>query len=72
MTQRIFTAGTTTPQAQGFRTLAKALASLLRPWRGPRPLYPDELSEHWRRDLGLPERDSRDASLGSRARLERW
>lgn len=72
MTQRIFTAGTTVPQAQGFRTLARALASLLCPWRGPRPLYPDELSEHWRRDLGLPERDDRDSGLGAWRRPERW
>jgi hypothetical protein len=74
MTQSSFTAGKSPAlQDQGGWTLAKALAPLLRPWREPRPLYPEELSDHWRRDLGLPEHDGRDAELGLAAwtRLER-
>ena len=74
MTQRTLVAGTTVPQGHGSWTLAKALAPLLRPWREPRPLYPDQLSDYWRRDLGLPERDGRDIepSLSTWVHLERW
>jgi hypothetical protein len=74
MTQSTFTAGSAVPQGQGGWTLAKALAPLLRPWREPRPLYPEELSDHWRRDLGLPESGGRDGEggLGAWTRLGRW
>ena len=68
MSQRTFKAASILPQGQAGWTLAKVLAPLLRPWLEPRPLYPDQLSDHWRRDLGLPERDGHDPW----ARLERW
>jgi hypothetical protein len=60
------------PQHRAAWSLSKALASLLHAWRRPRPLYPDELSEHWRRDLGLPVALDRQAGAVEWLRLSRW
>ena len=59
MTQSTFTRTSAPSSGLAGWALTKALAPLLRPWRQPRPLRPDELSDHWRRDLGLPERSAR-------------
>ena len=74
MTQSTFTSASAPSSGLAGWVLAKALAPLLRPWRQPRPLRPDELSDHWRRDLGLPERGARDAEFGPGAwtRLDQW
>ena len=60
------------PQHRATWSLSKALASLLQPWRRPRPLYPDELSDYWRRDLGLPEVPDYQAGAAEWVRLSRW